>query len=136
MAEVSDPQTQVKACRVHFQTSSLQVLWERPLVDSYTVGLALPPSGGFILLDGQTFEVVGNWEHPGEAAPFGYDFWYQPRHNVMISTEWGAPKALADGFNLAHVAEGQSKECCVFIQSRTEMVECCFPRVGFDGSEL
>ncbi|KAI4793377.1 hypothetical protein KUCAC02_032764 [Chaenocephalus aceratus] len=48
--------------------------------------------GGFVLLDGETFEVVGNWEHPGEAAPFGYDFWYQPRHNVMISTEWGRPK--------------------------------------------
>uniref|UniRef100_A0AAZ3NWA7 Methanethiol oxidase n=1 Tax=Oncorhynchus tshawytscha TaxID=74940 RepID=A0AAZ3NWA7_ONCTS len=62
--------------------------------------------GGFILLDGKTFEVVGNWELPGEAAPFGYDFWYQPRHNVMMSTEWGAPKALAYGFNLEHVKEG------------------------------
>uniref|UniRef100_A0A665TJQ8 Methanethiol oxidase n=1 Tax=Echeneis naucrates TaxID=173247 RepID=A0A665TJQ8_ECHNA len=62
--------------------------------------------GGFILLDGETFEVAGNWEHPGEAAPFGYDFWYQPRHNVMISTEWGAPRALADGFNPADVMEG------------------------------
>uniref|UniRef100_A0A3B1J3G3 Methanethiol oxidase n=1 Tax=Astyanax mexicanus TaxID=7994 RepID=A0A3B1J3G3_ASTMX len=46
-----------------------------------------------------TFELVGNWELPGEARPFGYDFWYQPRHNVMISTEWGAPKRLANGFN-------------------------------------
>lgn len=72
--------------------------------------LTLPPaSGGFILLDGKTFEVVGNWEHPGEAAAFGYDFWYQPRHNVMISTEWGAPKALANGFDPAHVAEGESR---------------------------
>lgn len=64
-------------------------------------------SGGFILLDGQNFDVVGNWEHPGEAAPFGYDFWYQPRHNVMISTEWGAPKALAHGFHLADVEAGE-----------------------------
>lgn len=64
-------------------------------------------SGGFALLDGETFDVIGNWEHPGEAAPFGYDFWYQPRHNVMISTEWGAPKYLAGGFNPAHVAEGE-----------------------------
>lgn len=64
-------------------------------------------TGGFLLLDGETFEVIGNWEHPGEAAPFGYDFWYQPRHNVMISTEWGAPKALVDGFNPAHVKDGE-----------------------------
>lgn len=27
----------------------------------------------------------------------------------MISTEWGAPKALADGFDLAHVADGESR---------------------------
>lgn len=66
-------------------------------------------SGGFVLLDGQTFDVVGNWEHPGEAAPFGYDFWYQPRHNVMISTEWGAPKALAGGFDPADVAAGEAE---------------------------
>lgn len=65
-------------------------------------------SGGFALLDGETFEVIGNWEQPGDAAPFGYDFWYQPRHNVMMSTEWGAPKVLADGFDLAHVKEGVS----------------------------
>lgn len=64
------------------------------------------PQGGFILLDGETFEVVGNWELPGEAAPFGYDFWYQPRHNVMMSTEWGSPKALANGFNPADVKAG------------------------------
>uniref|UniRef100_A0A8C1JLI5 Methanethiol oxidase n=1 Tax=Cyprinus carpio TaxID=7962 RepID=A0A8C1JLI5_CYPCA len=50
--------------------------------------------------------VIGNWEQPGEAAPFGYDFWYQPRHNVMISTEWGAPKALGNGFNPADVRAG------------------------------
>lgn len=66
-------------------------------------------SGGFVLLDGETFEVISNWEHQGEAAPFGYDFWYQPRHNVMISTEWGAPKALVNGFNPAHVQEGEEE---------------------------
>ena len=22
---------------------------------------------------------------------FNYDFWYQPRHNVMVSSEWAAP---------------------------------------------
>ncbi|XP_078390182.1 methanethiol oxidase [Cetorhinus maximus] len=62
--------------------------------------------GGFVLLDGETFEVKGNWEQDGHAAPFGYDFWYQPRHNVMISTEWGTPKALADGFKIEDVKAG------------------------------
>ncbi|XP_038167224.1 methanethiol oxidase [Arvicola amphibius] len=62
--------------------------------------------GSFALLDGETFEVKGTWEKPGGAAPMGYDFWYQPRHNVMISTEWAAPNVLKDGFNPAHVEAG------------------------------
>uniref|UniRef100_S4RVK5 Methanethiol oxidase n=1 Tax=Petromyzon marinus TaxID=7757 RepID=S4RVK5_PETMA len=55
--------------------------------------------GGFILLDGESFEVKGQWQAEGESVPFGYDFWYQPRHNVMV-TEWGTPKVLASGFRL------------------------------------
>ncbi|XP_056407514.1 methanethiol oxidase-like isoform X2 [Hyla sarda] len=62
--------------------------------------------GGFVLLDGETFEVKGNWEVEGQATPFGYDFWYQPRHNVMISTEFGAPKAYRNGFKMEDVAAG------------------------------
>lgn len=76
--------------------------------NSLVVSPAVVFPGGFVLLDGETFEVVGNWEHPDEAAPFGYDFWYQPRQNVMVSSEWGAPKALDTGFNPAHVMEGES----------------------------
>lgn len=68
----------------------------------------LPCSGGFVLLDGETFEVKGTWEKPGGAAPLGYDFWYQPRHNVMISTEWAAPNVLRDGFNPADVEAGEN----------------------------
>jgi selenium-binding protein 1 len=59
--------------------------------------------GGFVLLDGASFAVNGNWEQPGGHTPFGYDFWYQPRHNVMISSEWGEPNAFLKGFNPADV---------------------------------
>ncbi|XP_053559843.1 methanethiol oxidase-like isoform X1 [Bombina bombina] len=62
--------------------------------------------GGFVLLDGETFEVKGNWEAEGNLAKFGYDFWYQPRHNVMISSELGSPKAFLKGFNIEDVAAG------------------------------
>lgn len=37
-------------------------------------------------------QVKGKWTD--EVTKFGYDFWYQPRHNVMISSEWGTPNAL------------------------------------------
>lgn len=63
-------------------------------------------SGGFVILDGKTFDVKGRWES-GPPAPLGYDFWYQPIHNVMISTEWGVPKALTKGFKVEDVQAGQ-----------------------------
>ncbi|NXW38437.1 SBP1A oxidase, partial [Phaetusa simplex] len=55
--------------------------------------------GGFILLDGETFGGGGNWEKGDKVPPMGYDFWYQPRHNVLISTEGGGPKCLGYGFD-------------------------------------
>ena len=58
-------------------------------------------------MDGDTFSVKGNWEAAGHSTPFGYDFWYQPRHNVMVSSEWGEPNTFLSGFNPAHVAEGE-----------------------------
>ena len=61
--------------------------------------------GSFMLIDSATLKVKGKWEK--HTSEFGYDFWYQPRHNVMISTEWGSPNAIKSGFNPAHVTEGQ-----------------------------
>lgn len=37
----------------------------------------------------------------------GYDFWYQPRHNVLISTEWGVPKHLGYGFDPQDLGKGE-----------------------------
>ena len=64
-------------------------------------------SGGFVLLDGKTFDVKGRWEGENNAAPMGYDFWYQPRHNVMISSEWRAPSAFNEGFKVEDLAAGE-----------------------------
>jgi len=61
---------------------------------------------GFVSIDPKTLEVNGRWER-GEVRPrFGYDFWYQPRHNVMISSEWGEPMCFLSGFDPTKVAEG------------------------------
>ncbi|MBD2432897.1 MULTISPECIES: selenium-binding family protein [Fischerella] len=59
--------------------------------------------GGFLLLD-ENFEIAGRWEQQADAMRFNYDFWYQPRHNVMVSSEWGAPKTYYSGFDLNDVA--------------------------------
>ena len=62
--------------------------------------------GGFLLLD-KNFDVAGHWERKAETMRFNYDFWYQPRHNVMVSSEWGAPNTFFSGFDLDDVAAGK-----------------------------
>jgi selenium-binding protein 1 len=61
--------------------------------------------GGFLEL-GEDFEIKGRWEHDRGEMAMNYDYWYQPRHNVMVSTEWAAPKTYYPGFDLADVEEG------------------------------
>ncbi|KAI1709713.1 56kDa selenium binding protein (SBP56) domain-containing protein [Ditylenchus destructor] len=63
--------------------------------------------GNFLLIDGNEFKISGKWPANGEITKFGYDFWYQPRRNVMISTEWGNPNKIRNGFNLKDLLEGQ-----------------------------
>jgi len=62
--------------------------------------------GGFILLN-EKFEIAGTWGEQNTDLGFNYDFWYQPYHNIMVSSEWGAPNTYTKGFNPAHVAEGK-----------------------------
>src|SRR5438067_528133 len=63
-------------------------------------------SGGFAVLDAQTFEVKGRWEADGEKPPMNYDFWYQPRKNVLVSSEFGEPDHYETGFELEDVIQG------------------------------
>jgi selenium-binding protein 1 len=62
--------------------------------------------GGFLLLD-DNFDIVGRWERNSQGMRYSYDFWYQPRHNVMVSSEWGAPKTVSQGFKLEDVQAGK-----------------------------
>lgn len=61
--------------------------------------------GGFALLN-QDFEVIGRWNDPSNASAvqFYYDFWYKPRANIMVSSEWAAPNVFEKGFNPSDVA--------------------------------
>ncbi|GLI68840.1 hypothetical protein VaNZ11_013383 [Volvox africanus] len=58
--------------------------------------------GSFLLLN-QDLSIKGVWS--SEDTPYGYDYWYQPRLNVMFSSGWGAPKAFSKGFNPAEVPD-------------------------------
>jgi selenium-binding protein 1 len=61
--------------------------------------------GNFLLLDSTTFEVKGKWSK--EDVGFNYDYWYQPNHNVMISSSWGTPNNIKKGFDLKDVEAGK-----------------------------
>jgi selenium-binding protein 1 len=63
--------------------------------------------GGFAVLDAKDFSVLGRWENEKNGQEFMYDFWYQPRQNALLSSEWGAPNTVKDGFNPADVGEGK-----------------------------
>lgn len=62
--------------------------------------------GGFLLLD-ENFDIVGRWENDQSGMDYNYDYWYQPRHNVMVSSEWAAPKTYYRGFELEDVEAGR-----------------------------
>ncbi len=62
--------------------------------------------GGFLLLD-EAFNVAGRWEQKTDGMRYNYDFWYQPRHNIMVSSEFGAPNTYYGGFNLEDVPAGK-----------------------------
>jgi selenium-binding protein 1 len=64
-------------------------------------------AGGFAVLDAATFELRGRWENGGPRPPLNYDFWYQPRKNTLVSSEFGEPNAYEGGFDPADVEAGR-----------------------------
>jgi len=63
-------------------------------------------SGGFAVIDAKTFEVKGRWNNGGPEPELNYDFWYQPRKNVLVSSEFGEPNYYEGGFDPADVEAG------------------------------
>jgi methanethiol oxidase len=80
-------------------------------------------AGGFAVLDAQTFELKGRWENGGDVAPLNYDFWYQPRKNVLVSSEFGEPNAYEPGFDLADVEAGRYGQRIHFWNLETRVLE-------------
>lgn len=58
--------------------------------------------GGFLIVD-EKLRLAGRWEKSTDGMPYNYDFWYQPRHNVMVSSEFAAPTTYGPGFRMGDV---------------------------------
>jgi selenium-binding protein 1 len=63
--------------------------------------------GGFAVLDARDFSIAERWEREPNGPEFMYDFWYQPRQNTLVSSEWGAPNTFQGGFDPADVGAGK-----------------------------
>jgi hypothetical protein len=69
-----------------------------------------------VLLDSE-LNVKGTWANQDTA--YGYDFWYQPAHNIMVSSEFGTPLEFFKGFNPA----GEAAAAAARIKLRSLI--CC-----------
>lgn len=61
--------------------------------------------GGIFVLDPLTFELRGRWEENGQPAS-AYDFLWNSRHRVLITSEWGPPSTVREGFEPRRLASG------------------------------
>lgn len=62
--------------------------------------------GGFLLLDGDSYDLKGNWENECETPPTGHDFWYKAQHNVLVSSAGLVPRVAGRGFNPEDLKRG------------------------------
>ena len=79
--------------------------------------------GGFILLN-ENFDVTGRWNR-GEVSSnvqFYYDFWYKPRHNIMVSSEWAAPNVFEKGNAISATVSRNKTNSFVKVSIRTMLL--------------
>jgi selenium-binding protein 1 len=55
--------------------------------------------GGVALLDHDTFDVIGAWEHDRGDQFFGYDVWWHLNYDTVVTSEWATPSMFEHGLN-------------------------------------
>jgi len=55
--------------------------------------------GGIFMLDHDTFEVKGKWEHDRGPQHLAYDFAWHLGQDTIVTSEWGTPNMVKDGVN-------------------------------------
>jgi methanethiol oxidase len=55
--------------------------------------------GGVALLDHDTFDVIGAWEHDRGEQFFAYDVWWHLHHDTVITSEWATPSMIEHGLD-------------------------------------
>src|SRR5207302_451639 len=55
--------------------------------------------GGIVVLDHDSFEVLGRWEVDRGPQQFAYDFAWHLGYDTMVTSEWGTPNMIENGLN-------------------------------------
>lgn len=55
--------------------------------------------GGILILDHDSFDVLGGWEMDRGPQYLAYDFWWHLGHDTMLTSEWGTPNMVESGLN-------------------------------------
>ena len=55
--------------------------------------------GGIFMIDHDTFDVKGKWEHDRGPQHLAYDFAWHLGHDTIVTSEWGTPNMVKDGVN-------------------------------------
>jgi len=53
--------------------------------------------GGILLMDHETFDVLGRWEVDRGPQQLAYDMWWHLGHDTVITSEWGTPDTFENG---------------------------------------
>lgn len=55
--------------------------------------------GGIMLLDPESFDILGRWEIDRGPQYLAYDFWWHLGYDTLITSEWGTPSMVQNGVN-------------------------------------
>jgi selenium-binding protein 1 len=55
--------------------------------------------GGILILDHDSFEILGRWEVDRGPQYLAYDFWWHLGRDTMLTSEWGTPNMVEQGLN-------------------------------------
>jgi methanethiol oxidase len=53
--------------------------------------------GGILMLDHDSFDVLGRWEMERGPQYLAYDFWWHLGYDTMVTSEWGTPNMVEHG---------------------------------------
>ncbi len=63
--------------------------------------------GGILMLDHNTFQVLGRWEIARGPQFLAYDFWWHLAYDVAVTSEWTTPQYFEHGLNLEALLGGK-----------------------------